>query len=160
MSGWMGPHARASPRMRACGRRSKGVDAGSAKTGPAPIGPPALDPGLLRRTGDLRRPPGIPLLLQRGRLTKAGWLPLVASMRSPGVPAMWFNPGEHWWPPPRVVHPWEANAEWRVHTCGRCKQERASLVATRPIRQGDELRAVTGCPGQVYLPDEAARGGH
>ena len=77
-------------------------------------------------------------------------------MRSPGVPAMWFKPGEHWWLPPRAVHPWEANAEWRVHTCGRCKQERASLVATRPIRQGDELRAVTGYPGQVYFPDEAA----
>ena len=58
--------------------------------------------------------------------------------------------------PPRIVHPWEANTKWQVHTCGRCGQTRASLVATRPIRRGDELRTHTGYPGQVRLPDEAA----
>ena len=57
--------------------------------------------------------------------------------------------------PPRVVHPWEANAKWQVSSCGRCGRTRASLVAAAPIRRGDELRTHTGYPGQVRLPGEA-----
>ena len=81
---------------------------------------------------------------------------VAVTLRSRGTPATWIVRGEHWWPPPRVGHPWDANVRWRVDTCGRCKHERVSLVATRPIGQGSELCAQTGYPGQVYLPDEAA----
>ena len=77
---------------------------------------------------------------------------VVTTLRSRGTPASWINPGEHWWLPSRVVHPWEYNIDWKVHACGRCRQEKASLVATRPIQRGDELRAGTGYPSQVYPP--------
>ena len=81
---------------------------------------------------------------------------VTVTLRSRGTPATWIFPGEHWWPPPRVGHPWEANVKWQVDTCGRCRHERAFLVAAGPIGQGSELCAETGYPGQVYLPDEAA----
>ena len=79
----------------------------------------------------------------------------IVTLCAAGVPAAWLAPGEHWWPPPRVVHPWEANAKWQVSGCGRCGRTRASLVAAAPIRRGDELRTHTGYPGQVRLPGEA-----
>ena len=115
--------------------------------------PTSARPGAPEKDGGPPTAPGHTVAAATGATDEAQ---VVATLRCPGVPATWVNPEERWWPPPRVVHPWEANIEWRVHTCGTCKQERASLVAAKPIQQGDELRAETGYPGQVYLPDEVA----
>ena len=52
-------------------------------------------------------------------------------------------------------HLWEANVRWQLVTCGRCRHERAALIASSPIEQGGELCADTGYPGQVRFSDEA-----
>ena len=81
---------------------------------------------------------------------------VVVALRSRGAPAAWIVPGVHWWPPPSVGHAWEANVRWHLGICGRCRHERATLVASGPIEQGGELCADTGYLGQVRFPDEAA----
>ena len=72
-------------------------------------------------------------------------------MRSRGAPAAWMV-GEHWWPPPQVGHPWEANVRWQVVTCRGCRHERASLVATRLIEQGSESAPRPVTPGRSISP--------
>ena len=50
----------------------------------------------------------------------------------------------------------QCQVAWHLDTCGRCRRQRATLVASGPVEQGGELCADTGDPGQVRLPDKAA----
>ena len=114
--------------------------------------PTSTRPGVPDRDGGPPTAPGRTVAAAEGSIGKGQ---VAATLRNRGVLAAWIIPGEHWWPPPRVGHQWEANVKWQLVTCGKCRHERASLVATRPIEQGSEFCAETGYPGQVYLPDKA-----
>ena len=128
------------------------MGAGNARTVQARISPLARDPGLPKETGVPPAAPGRTVAAAAGSIAEKQ---IVVALRSRGAPAPWIVPGEHWWPPPRVGHPWEANVRGHLDTCGRCKHQRATLVASGPIEQGASS-ADTGYPGQVRLPDEAA----
>ena len=111
--------------------------------------PSSTRPGAPGKDGGPPASPGHTVAAATGAVEEGR---VVAAVRSPGVPAMWVSPGEHWWPPPRVVHPWEANVEWRVHTCGRCRQERASLVATGRFGRGTNFALLPGTRGRSTSP--------
>ena len=64
--------------------------------------PTSARPGAPERDGG---PPTAPRHTVAAATGAVGEGQVVATLRSRGVPATWIVPGEHWWPPPRVVHP-------------------------------------------------------
>ena len=116
--------------------------------------PTSARPGAPDRDGGPPMTPGHAVAAATGAIDEGQ---VVVTLRSRGVPATWVAPGEHWWPPPVLCTRGRLTSGGRFAPAGNAgKRGCLSSLLRRPIQQGGELRAETGYPGQVYLPDEAA----